>query len=105
MTVLERIAVETGRISGIYDCMSRKDRRRLRDALRYSYERVIGGVMHDAGYIYHHTAIHPRGIRKRNPVSAEVHPYEGRFGTGYTLHRYKEGSDNSHYVDYFIKED
>lgn len=105
MTVLETIAVETGRISNIYARMSRKERRRLRDALRCSYEMVIGGIMHKAGYIYHHTAIHPGGIRKRNPVSAEVKPYDGRFGVGFTVHRYKEGSDNSHYVDYWIRED
>lgn len=61
--------------------------------------------MREAGYIYHHTAIHPRGIRKRSPVSAEVLPYEGRFGIGFTVHRHKAGSDNSHYVDYWIKED
>ena len=105
MTVLEMIAFEARRISGGYACMSRENRRRFREAIRFLYEKHIGNIMQDAGYIYHHTAIHPKGIRKRNPVSAEVHPYEGRFGIGYTVHRYKEGSDNSHYVDYWIKED
>jgi len=105
MTVLETIEFETWRISGRYACMSRENRRRYREAIRYLYEKDIGNIIQEAGYIYHHTAIHPRGIRKRNPVSAEVYPYTGRFGIGYTVHRYKEGSDNSHYVDYWIKED
>lgn len=105
MTVLETIAVETGRISSGYACMSKENRRRFREVIRYLYEKDIASIMQDAGYIYHHTAIHPGGIRKRSPVSAEVHPYDGRFGIGYTVHRYKEGSDNSHYVDYWIKED
>lgn len=105
MTVLEMIAVETRRISGRYACMSKENRRRSGEGLRRLYEESICITMQNAGYINHHTAIHPGGIRKRCPVSAEVHPYEGRFGIGYTVHRYKEGSDNSHYVDYWIKED
>lgn len=105
MTVLETIAFEAWRTSGTYARMSREDRRRYLEYMRYLYENGIDCIMQDAGYIHHHTAVHPRGIRKRSPVSAEVHPYEGRFGTGYTVHRYKEGSDNSHYVDYWIKED
>lgn len=103
MTVLETIGVEMGRISGTYARMSREDRKRYREYIRYLYENGIDCIMQNAGYIYHHTAIHPGGIRKRNPVSAEVHPYDGRFGIGYTVHRYKGGSDNSHYVDYWIK--
>lgn len=105
MTVLETIAVETGTISRGYACMSQENRRRFLEAIRYLYEKDIGRIMLEAGYQHHHTAIHPGGIRKRNPVSAEVHPYDGRFGIGYTVYRYKEGSDNSHYVDYWIKED
>ena len=105
MTVLETIAFEAWRISGGYASMSRENRRRFREVIRFLYEKNIGSIMQDAGYIYHHTAIHPGGIRKRNPASAEVHPYEGRFGIGYTVHRYKEGSDNSHYVDYWIEEE
>ena len=105
MTVLETITVETRRISNRYACMSGENRRRFREAIRYLYEEDICSIMQEAGYINHHTAIHPGGIRKRSPVSAEVHPYEGRFGIGYTVHRYKEGSDNSHYVDYWIEED
>lgn len=105
MTVLESIAVETGIILGAYVCMSSEDRRIFREATRSLYEKNIASIMHDAGYIYHHTAVHPKGIRKLNPVSAEVYPYDGRFGIGYTVHRYKEGSNNSHYVDYWIKGD
>lgn len=105
MTVLETITFESWRISDIYDRMSREDRRKYLEEMRYQYEDSIDDIMEDAGYIYHHTAIHPGGIRKRTPVSAEVHPYDGRFGIGYTVHRYKKGSDNSHYVDYWIKED
>lgn len=105
MTVLETIAVETGRILGGYACMSRENRRRFREVIRFLYEKNIGSIMQDAGYIYHHTSIHPGGIRKLNPASAKVYPYDGRFGIGYAVHRYKEGSDNSHYVDYYIKED
>lgn len=105
MTVLETIAFEAWRISNGYACMSGENRRRFREVIRYRYEKDISSIMQDAGYIFHHTAIHPKGIRKRSPVSAEVHPYEGRFGIGYTVHRYKEGSDNSHYVDYWIKEE
>ena len=85
--------------------MSREDRRKYLEEMRYQYDDCIKYIMQDARYIYHHTAIHPGGIRKLNPVSAEVYPYDGRFGIGYTVHRYKEGSDNSHYVDYYIKED
>lgn len=105
MTVLETIAFEAWRTSGTYARMSMEDRKRDRECIRYLYEKGIGCILQDAGYLYHHTAIHPGGIRKRNPLSAEVHSYDGRFGIGYTVHRYKEGSDNSHYVDYWIKED
>lgn len=105
MTVLETIAFEAWRTLGIYARMSREDRRIYLEHIRYLYENGIDCIMQDAGYIYHHTAIHPRGIRKRNPVSAEVKPYDGRFGVGFTVHRYKEGSNNSHYVDYWIKGD
>lgn len=105
MIVLETIAVETARILNGYVCMSRENRRKYLEDTRNIYEKNIASIMREAGYIYRHTAIHPRGIRKRNPVSAEVKPYDGRFGIGYTVHRYKEGSDNSHYVDYYIKED
>lgn len=105
MTVLESIAVEKKRISNGYHSMSKEDRKRYRMAAGYLYEDNITCLLKGAGYYYHHTATHPRGIRKLDPVSAEVHPYDGRFGIGYTVHRYKEGSDNSHYVDYWIKED
>lgn len=105
MIVLETIAVETARILNGYVCMSGKNRRKYLEDIRNIYEKNIASIMQDAGYIYHHTAIHPGGIRKLNPVSAEVHPYDGRFGIGYTVHRYKDRSDNSHYVDYWIKED
>lgn len=105
MNVLETITFEAWRITGIYDRMSREGRKRFLEDTRYQYEASIDFIMRDAGYIYHHTAIHPGGIRKLNPASAEVHPYDGRFGIGYAVHRYKEGSDNSHYVDYWIKED
>ena len=105
MIVLETIAVETARILNGYVCMSRENRRRYREDIRNIYEKNIASIMQDAGYIYHHTAIHPGGIRKLNPASAKVYPYDGRFGIGYAVHRYKEGSDNSHYVDYYIKED
>lgn len=80
-------------------------KREVVDSFREKYEDKIDEIMLFNGYYHHHTAIHPGGIRKLNPVSAEVKPYEGRFGIGYTVHRYKEGSDNSHYVDYWIKED
>ena len=105
MSVLEAIAVETGWTLNTYHNLSSEQRRALRDGFRLHYEGKIGEIMRENGYQYHHTAIHPKGIRKRNPISAKVHPYEGRFGIGYTVHRYKEGSDNSHYVDYWIKED
>lgn len=105
MIVLETIAVETARILNGYVCMSRENRRRYLEDIRNIYEKNIASIMQDAGYIHHHTSIHPGGIRKLNPASAEVHPYDGRFGIGYAVHRYKEGSDNSHYVDYYIKED
>lgn len=105
MTVLETIAFESLRVLNRYVCMSMENRRRYLKALRCLYEENICSTMQDAGYICHHTAIHPGGIRKLNPVSAKVCPYDGRFGIGYTVHRYKEGSDNSHYVDYYIKED
>lgn len=105
MTVLETITFESWRISDIYDRMSREDRRRYLEELRYQYDDCIEYIMQDAGYIYHHTAIHPGSIRKLNPASAAVYPYDGRFGIGYKVHRYKEGSGNSHYVDYYIKED
>ena len=80
-------------------------KRETLDRFREMYEIKINEIMLFNGYYHHHTAIHPGGIRKRSPVSAEVHPYDGRFGIGYTVHRYKEGSDNSHYVDYWIKGD
>lgn len=105
MFVLETIALETARILNGYVCMSRKNRRIYLEDMRHIYEKNIASIMQDAGYICHHTSIHPGGIRKLNPVSAKVHPYDGRFGIGYTVHRYKEGSNNSHYVDYYIKED
>lgn len=105
MIVLEAIAVETARILNGYVCMSGEKRRRYLEDIRNIYEKNIASIMQDAGYIYHHTSIHPGGIRKLNPASAEVRPYDGRFGIGYAVHRYKEGSDNSHYVDYWIKED
>lgn len=105
MNVLETITYESWRITGIYDRMSREDQRRYLEYTRDLYEDIIDYVMQDAGYVYHHTAIHSGGIRKRTPVSTEVHPYNGRFGIGYVVHRYKKGSDNSHYVDYFIKEE
>lgn len=105
MFVLETIAVETARVLNGYARMSMKSRRKYLEVIRNMYEKNIASIMQDAGYIYHHTSIHPGGIRKLNPASAEVHPYDGRFGIGYAVHRYKEGSDNSHYVDYYIKED
>lgn len=105
MFVLEMIAVETARILNGYVCMSSENRRKYLEYMRHQYEDNIASIMQDAGYIYHHTSIHPGSIRKLNPASAEVHPYNGRFGIGYAVHRYKEGSDNSHYVDYYIKED
>lgn len=105
MIVLETIAIETARILNGYVCMSGENRRRYLEDMRYIYEKNIASIMQDAGYIYHHTSIHPGGIRKLNPTSAEVRPYDGRFGIGYTVHRYKDRSDNSHYVDYYIKED
>ena len=105
MIVLETIAVETARILNGYVCMSRENRRRYLEDMRNMYEKNIASIMQDAGYIYHHTSIHPGGIRKLNPVSAKVYPYDGRFGIGYTVHRYKVRSNNSHYVDYWIKED
>ena len=104
MIVLETIAVETARILSEYVCMSRKNRRIYLEDIRDIYEKNIASIMQDAGYIYHHTAIHPGSIRKLNPVSAKAYPYDGRFGIGYAVHRYKKGSDNSHYVDYYIKE-
>lgn len=105
MTVLETITVEMARILNEYVSMSRENRRRYLEDMRNIYEKNIASIMQDAGYIYHHTSIHPGSVRKLNPVSAMVHPYDGRFGIGYAVHRYKEGSYNSHYVDYWIKED
>lgn len=105
MAVIEEIAFEKARLLNGYNCMSKENRKRFRGIIRRIYEEHISWILTTEGYHYHHTAIHPRGIRKRNPVSAEVHPYEGRFGIGYTVHRYKGGSDNSHYVDYWIKEE
>lgn len=105
MTFVESLNVLKCEANNIYFNIPKSCRRKRIDDCRENYEAVIGYLMEDYGYYYHHTAIHPRGIRKRNPVSAEVKPYEGRFGTGYTVHRYKEGSDNSHYVDYWIKEE
>lgn len=103
MIVLETITVEMARILNEYVSMSMENRRRYLEDMRTIYEKNIAIIMQDAGYICHHTAIHPGGIRKLNPVSAKVCPYDGRFGIGYTVHRYKEGSDNSHYVDYWIR--
>lgn len=105
MIVLDTIELKALGVLREYVCMSSENRRKYREDMRNIYEKNIASIMHDAGYIYHHTAVHPRGIRKLNPASAEVYPYDGRFGIGYTVHRYKEGSDNSHYVDYWIKED
>lgn len=89
----------------VYRAWHEDPRRVLLEAYRMTYEDGIADTMLRAGLTHHHTAIHPRSIRKLNPISAEVYPYAGRFGIGYTVHRYKEGSDNSHYVDYWIKED
>ena len=77
----------------------------MADYYRKKYEDGICEIMCIAGLTWHHTAVHPGGIRKLDPVSAEVKEYDGRFGVGFTVHRYKKGSDNSHYVDYWIKED
>lgn len=105
MIVLDTIELKALEVLREYVCLSRVNRRIYLEDMRYIYEKNIASIMQDAGYIYHHTAIHPGGIRKLNPTSAKVYPYDGRFGIGYAVHRYKEGSDNSHYVDYYIKED
>lgn len=105
MIVLDTIELKASGVLREYVCMSSENRRKYLEYMRHQYEDNIASIMQDAGYIYNHTAIHPGGVRKLNPASAEVHPYDGRFGIGYTVHRYKEGSDNSHYVDYWIKEE
>ena len=105
MTMIEKINVEKGLTLDAFYRLSYDKRKAYLNVFRLCYEQKLSELMLENGLIYHHTAIHPGGIRKRNPVSAKVYPYEGRFGIGYTVHRYKEGSDNSHYVDYWIKED
>lgn len=59
MIVLETIAVETARILNGYVCMSGENRRRYLEDIRNIYETNIASIMQDAGYVYHHTSIHP----------------------------------------------
>ena len=59
--------------------------------------RIINGKR----YELHHTAT-VNGYMSRK-VTEKLEEYNGRFGTGYKVHRPRYDTTNYHYVDYYVE--
>lgn len=78
------------------------------DYYRKSHETIFRKNMINNGYHFHHSAYH-NGYIEKHPFSAFRTPYDGRYGTGYILHRHDaDGAAhriyNRHIVEYWVKE-
>lgn len=75
---------------------------------RKSYDDLIRQNLKDKGYYFHHSSFCKGYIQKR-VSSSYTTSYNGRYGTGYILHRHDaDGASrhiyNRHIVEYWIKE-
>lgn len=58
-------------------------------------------------YFLHHRAVKTGYIRKSiDRAHAQVEPYSGRFGTGFTLSYHKPGpGHNQHFIEYWVEKE
>ena len=56
-------------------------------------------------YFLHHRAVKTGYIRQSiDRTHAQIEPYAGRFGTGFTLSYHKPGH-NQHYIEYWVEKE